>query len=192
MSTWWILTACIVCLALPLPAQAQDKPAKKVPAVLQFEVKDIDGARADLGRYQGKVVLIVNVASRCGYTDQYAGLQALHAKYAKSGLAVLGFPCNDFGAQEPGSEKEIKQFCTDNYKVQFDMFAKIAMTGDKASPLYKFLTSKETNPRFGGAVQWNFEKFLIGRDGTILARFASDADIDSEAFQKAIKTALGQ
>ena len=132
MTSWIFALAFLACLVMPLPGQAQDKPAKKVPAVLQFQAKDIDGKKVDLARYEGKVLLIVNVASRCGYTDQYEGLQALHAKYAKNGLAVLGFPCNDFGGQEPGTEAQIKQFCTDNYKVKFDMFAKITMEGKDA------------------------------------------------------------
>ena len=191
-ASWIFAIACLTLAVVSGQASAQDKPANKLPAVLQFQVKDIDGKNVDLSRYQGKVLLIVNVASRCGYTDQYAGLQALHAAHAKNGLAVLGFPCNDFGAQEPGTEAEIKQFCSANYKVQFDMFGKITLEGKDASPLFKFLTAKETNTRFSGAVRWNFEKFLIGRDGAILARFASDVAPESDEIQQAIKTALSK
>ena len=168
-----------------------DEGGKKVNGPLQFKVKSIDNKDIDLAKYKGKVVLIVNVASECGYTPQYKGLQALHTKYAKEGLAVLGFPCNDFGQQEPGNEKQIKTFCEKNYGVTFDLFAKVNITKDP-SPLFKHLTSKESNPNHAGPVRWNFEKFLIGRDGTIIARFASDADPESEDFEKAIRQALAQ
>lgn len=164
---------------------------KKVSGPLQYKVKAIDGKDVDLAKYKGKVVLIVNVASECGYTPHYKGLQALHTKYAKVGLAVLGFPCNDFGGQEPGSEKQIKAFCEKNFGVTFDLFAKVKITKDPA-PLFKHLTSKETNPNHAGPVRWNFEKFLIGRDGEIIARFASDADPEGDAFEKAIRDALAR
>lgn len=182
------LSGLFVFLLVSTPClSAQEKVSKKVPAALNFKVKGIDGQTVDLGKYQGKVVLVVNVASECGYTDQYRGLQALHAKYGKDGLAILGFPCNDFGKQEPGDNAAIKQFCEKNYKVQFDMFGKIDILGNDAAPLYKHLTS---DPRHAGPVRWNFEKFLIGRDGTIIARFASDAEPESEAMENAIKSAL--
>jgi glutathione peroxidase len=164
---------------------------KKVTGPLQFKVKSIDGKEVDLAKYQGKVVLIVNVASECGYTPHYKGLQALHTKYAKAGLAVLGFPCNDFGQQEPGTEKEIEAFCAKNYGVTFDLFAKVKIAKDPA-PLFKHLTSKETNPNHAGPVRWNFEKFLIGRDGAVIARFPADADPEGEDFEKAIRQALAR
>ncbi len=164
---------------------------KKVSGPLQFKMKSIDGKDVDLAKYKGKVVLIVNVASECGYTPQYKGLQALHAKYGKEGLAVLGFPCNDFGAQEPGNEKQIKTFCEKNYAVTFDLFAKVNIT-TSPSPLFKHLTSKDTNPNHAGPVRWNFEKFLIGRDGSIIDRFASDVDPEGEDFEKALRQALAQ
>jgi glutathione peroxidase len=173
-------------------AQADSKGDPKVSGVLQFKMKSLDGKEADLSKYKGKVVLIVNVASECGYTPQYKGLQALHAKYAAKGLAVLGFPCNDFGAQEPGNERQISDFCRKNYGVTFDMFAKVAIKGGSPSPLYKYLTSKETNPRFGGQVRWNFTKFLIGRDGTIVARFEPAVDPESRDFQQAVETELAK
>jgi len=138
---------------------------------LDFTMETIDGKRVPLSRYRGKVVLIVNVASKCGLTPQYKGLQALYEKYRKQGLVILGFPANDFASQEPGTNQEIKQFCSTNYGVTFPMFAKIVVKGEGQHPLYRRLTSKETNPRFGGEIEWNFTKFLIGRDGEIAGRF---------------------
>jgi glutathione peroxidase len=172
--------------------EAGEKRSTKVPAVLNFKVTSIDGQPVELAKYQGKVVLVVNVASECGYTGQYKGLQALHAKYAKDGLAILGFPCNDFGKQEPDDNAKIKEFCTKNYQVQFDMFAKVDILGAKPAPLFKHLTSEAANPRHAGQVKWNFEKFLIGRDGTIVARFLSDVEPDSEEFQKALQAELAK
>lgn len=169
-----------------------DKGDKNVPKVLQFKMKDINGKTVDLAKYQGKVVLIVNVASECGYTPQYKSLQRLHEKYAKDGLAILGFPCNDFGAQEPGSEKDIAKFCDKNYGVKFDMFAKVAIDSKEPAPLFAHLTSKTENPKFGGPVTWNFEKFVIGRNGTVVARFRSDADPDSQEFLEAITRELAK
>ena len=171
---------------------AGEKESKKVPAVLKFKMTGIDGQSVNLSKYQGKVVLIVNVASECGYTDQYKGLQALHAKYARDGLAILAFPCNDFGNQEPGDSATIKEFCAKNYKVEFDLFGKIGILGQDPAPLYKYLTSAKTNPNHSGQVKWNFEKFLIGRDGTIAARFLSDADPESEEIQKALQAELAK
>jgi glutathione peroxidase len=152
----------------------------KENTIYKFQVTTIDGKKVDLAKYKGKVIMIVNVASECGYTDQYKALQALHAKYAKDGLAILAFPCNDFGGQEPGNEETIKKFAKKNYGVEFDMFSKIAILGKDAAPLYKFLTSKEAFPKKPGEVTWNFEKFIIGRDGTIIARLAADTEPDSE------------
>jgi glutathione peroxidase len=155
---------------------------------LGFKMKAIDGKDVDLSKYKGKVVLFVNVASQCGYTDQYAGLQKLYAQHEKDGLVVIGVPSNEFGQQEPGSNEEIAKFCEKNYKVTFPMLAKVVVNGKGACPLYAYLTSKESG--FGGAVGWNFEKFLIGRDGKVAGRFKSDAEPDSEALVKAIKTEL--
>ncbi len=166
-----------------------DEGGKKV-GPLQFKVKTIDGQEVQLSKYRGKVVLIVNVASECGYTPQYKGLQAIYAKYGKDGLVVLGFPCNDFGKQEPGTEKQIKAFCSEKYNVKFDLFGKVSITGKNPDPLYKHLQSKESNPNHAGPVRWNFEKFLIGRDGTVIARFASDVDPEGEDFEKALRKAL--
>jgi len=177
---------------LSAPADSQERGGQKVPGVLSFKMTSIDGKEVDLAKYRGKVVLIVNVASECGYTPQYQGLQALHEKHAKEGLAVLGFPCNDFGMQEPGTNAQVAEFCKKNYGVQFDLFAKITIEGKQASGLYKHLTSKETNPRFSGPVRWNFEKFLIGRNGEVVARFASDVEPDAEEFLKVIRAELAK
>ncbi|MFO0968129.1 MAG: glutathione peroxidase [Gemmataceae bacterium] len=183
--------ALITTAVVAAPLTAGDKGGTKVAPVLNFKMKSIDGKEVDLSRYQGKVVLLVNVASECGYTPQYKQLQALHEKYAEKGLAVLGFPCNDFGGQEPGSEADIKAFCKKNYGVTFDMFAKVNITKDPA-PLYKYLTSKATNPKLGGMVKWNFEKFLIGRDGSLVARYASDADLDGAPFLRTLEAELAK
>lgn len=153
--------------------------------VSDIAVKDIDGKDTTLKAYAGKVLLIVNVASECGYTPQYAGLQALHEKMSGQGFAVLGFPCNDFGGQEPGSEAQIKSFCTENYKVTFPMFSKVSIKGEAKHPLYAALQSA-----VGGEVGWNFEKFLIGKDGKVLKRFTSEVAPDSPELLQAIEAAL--
>ncbi|HVF10796.1 MAG TPA: glutathione peroxidase [Abditibacteriaceae bacterium] len=165
---------------------------KEVPAVLDFKMPALDGRDVDLAQYQGKVVLVVNVASQCGYTPQYKGLQELHEKYATQGLAVLGFPANDFGQQEPGSAAEISQFCQVHYGVDFDMFSKVTVAGDDKCDLYRYLTAEATNPQSPGEVKWNFEKFLIGRDGHIAARFASRVTPESEAMVQAIESELAK
>ena len=126
---------------------------------LQFKMKDIDGKEVDLSTYKGKVVLFVNVASKCGYTPQYEGLQALYKQYKDAGPVIIGVPANEFGKQEPGSDEEIKQFCTSKYNVTFPMMCKVVVKGKGICPLYKFLTDKETNPNHGGDIKWNFEKF---------------------------------
>ena len=169
---------------------AQEKGTVKKTSVHQFQVTTIDGQKIDLAKYKGKVLLIVNVASECGYTDQYKGMQALHAKYGKDGLAVLAFPCNDFGGQEPGNEAKIKAFAKKNYGVNFDLFGKIKILGKDAAPLYQFLMAKDTNPKHAGEVKWNFEKFIIGRDGTIVARFLADVDPESEDVVNALRKEL--
>lgn len=160
--------------------QAQETGGAKKTSIHQFQVTTIDGQKVDLAKYKGKVLLIVNVASECGYTDQYKALQALHVKYAKEGLAILAFPCNDFGQQEPQGEAKIKAFAKKTYGVEFDLFSKVSILGKNGAPLYQFLTSKDTNPKHAGDVKWNFEKFIIARDGTIVARFSSDTEPDSK------------
>lgn len=162
----------------------------KVTGPLEYKIKDIDGKDFDLSKFKGKVVLLVNVASQCGYTKQYEGLQELYAKYEKDGLVVVGIPSNDFGKQEPGSDEEIKKFCSSKYSVTFPMMSKVVVKGTDKVPLYQFLTSKDTNPDFAGEIGWNFEKFLIGRDGKVVARFKSAVEPTSDEMVKAIKTQL--
>lgn len=176
-------------IVLAVFAGAQTKPAgsTKVPAALNFTMNAIDGKPVDLSKYQGKVVLMVNVASQCGYTPQYEGLQELHKKYAAKGLSILGFPANDFGAQEPGTNSEIAQFCKSNYGVEFDMFSKIVVKGSGQAPLYKYLTSQS---KLSGDVAWNFEKFLVGKNGEVIARFKSEVEPDSRQMVSAIESAL--
>lgn len=153
-------------------------------------IKDIDGKDLTLAAFRGKVLLIVNVASHCGFTGQYSGLQKLYDQYREKGLVILGFPANSFLGQEPGTDPEIKQFCTLKYGVTFPMFSKLSVKGDDQHPLYRYLTGKQTNPEFSGAISWNFNKFLISRDGRILARFGSRTKPDSEEVQAAIEKAL--
>jgi len=137
-----------------------------------FTVDDIGGKPVNLDQYKGKVVLVVNTASKCGFTPQYKGLEALYRKYKDQGLEVLGFPCNQFGAQEPGSEQEIATFCETNYEVTFPMFRKVDVNGDSAAPVYKFLKSAKPGLLGTEAIKWNFTKFLVDRSGKVLERFA--------------------
>jgi len=147
----------------------------------------IDGSPIDLASFDGKVVLVVNVASRCGATPQYAGLQKLYDTYKDRGLVVLGFPANDFGAQEPGSDAQIAEFCSSKYAVTFPMFSKITVKGADMPPLYKVLTESADPP---GAIGWNFEKFLIGRDGAVVGRFKTRVSPDDPTLVSAIEAAL--
>jgi len=141
-------------------------------SLYDIDVTTIDGSRRRMSAYQGRVLLIVNVASKCGYTPQYAGLEALHRTHERSGLTVLGFPCDQFGHQEPGSEKDIQSFCSLTYDVTFPMFAKVNVNGPDAHPLYRHLKAARKGLLGTEAVKWNFTKFLVGRDGTVLARYA--------------------
>ena len=176
-------------LALLTAPQTKTAEKPKVADVLNFTMNSLDGKPVSLAKYQGNVVLMVNVASECGYTPQYEGLQALHKKYATRGLRVLGFPSNDFGGQEPGSNAEIQDFCKKNYGVEFDMFSKIKVLGSDKAPLYRTLTA---TPKFSGDVSWNFEKFLIGRDGQVIGRYKSGVEPLSAELTKAIEAALGK
>jgi glutathione peroxidase len=155
--------------------------------VLSHTVKDIDGKDVNLADYKGKVVLIVNTASKCGLTPQYEGLEAVYKKYKDKGLVVLAFPANEFGKQEPGTNSDIKEFCKDNYSVSFPLFSKIVVKGEGIHPLYKQLTTAEG---FKGEIGWNFAKFLIGRDGQIIARFEPKEKPDGEMITEAIEKAL--
>lgn len=175
----------IVLLVLAL---VQIVSAENAPKIYDIPLKDIDGKATSLKPYQGKVVLVVNVASQCGHTPQYKGLEALFAKYKDKGLVVAGFPCNDFGAQEPGSNDEIKEFCTKKYSVTFPMFDKLHVKGAEQHPLYKELSGKESP--FPGDVKWNFGKFLIGKDGKIIKRFEPGVKPESPEVIKAIEEAL--
>jgi glutathione peroxidase len=166
------------------------KDTKPMSDALSFKMTGIDGKELDLSTYRGKVVLIVNVASRCGYTPQYEGLQKLYAEHNKAGLVVLGVPANDFGKQEPGTNEEIAKFCVTNYKVTFPLTAKVTVKGSNKAPLFQYLTDKETNPKFGGEIGWNFEKFLIGKDGKVAGRFKSGVEPTSEEMVKAIKAEI--
>ena len=157
-------------------------------SVLDIPLKDIDGKDTSLKAYQGKVLLVVNVASRCGLTKQYKELQALHEKFKDQGFSVVGFPCNDFGAQEPGTNEEIKIFCTEKYKVSFPMFDKVVCKGPEKSPLYQVLSGPDSP--FPGDVKWNFGKFLVGKDGKILKRFEPKTKPDAPEVVAAIKEAL--
>ena len=157
-----------------------------------FTVKDIQGNEVDLAKYKGQVALIVNVASKCGLTPQYEQLNAVYEKYKDRGLAMLGFPANNFMGQEPGTNEQIQQFCKVNYGVTFDIFSKISVKGKDMAPLYQFLTSKEKNGEFGGNISWNFDKFLVGRDGKVIARFNPRTKPDAAEVITAIEKALAE
>jgi glutathione peroxidase len=161
-------------------------------SVLDFKMRNIDGKDVKLKRYKGNVILVVNVASKCGYTPQYQSLQSTYMKYKDKGFVTLGFPANNFGGQEPGTEKEIKEFCESKFGVTFPLFAKISVKGDDIDPLYKFLTNKETNPDFAGDITWNFNKFLVDRHGKVVARFSSKQTPDSAEVTAAIEKYLAE
>src|SRR5712664_2967480 len=158
--------------------------------VYDFTLNSIEGQTTPLASFKGKVVLLVNVASRCGFTPQYAGLEALYEKYKDRGFVIVGIPANNFGAQEPGSNQEIKTFCTSKYHVTFPMMAKVSVKGSDITPLYQFLTDKAANPQTGGEIQWNFTKFLIGPDGHVIKRFEPEVTPDSPDVTSAIQKAL--
>jgi|CXWL01.1.fsa_nt_gi glutathione peroxidase len=203
------LAALIVALAMPSGAIAGDPSAKnkktsdqpksakkkiadnKAPA-LCFKMKDVDDNEQDLRQYSGKVVLMVNVASNCGFTPQYAGLQKLYESHKDKGLVILAFPANDFGKQEPGSNSEIKEYCTSKYHVTFPIFAKVSVMGREICPLYKYLTGKKSGHKFAGPIQWNFNKFLVNRKGEIIGRYDSRVAPDAKKLTEAIDKALAE
>ena len=158
--------------------------------VYDFTLNSIDGQPAPLAAYKGKVVLLVNVASKCGYTPQYSALESTYEKYKDRGFVIVGIPANNFGAQEPGSNQEIKTFCSSKFHVTFPMMAKVSVKGDDITPLYQFLTDKSSNPQSGGEIKWNFTKFLIGPDGRVIARFEPEITPDSPQVTSAIAQAL--
>ena len=165
---------------------------KKPTSVLDFKMNDIDGKPVDLAKFKGEVLLVVNTASRCGYTPQYKGLEAVYNKYKGQGFSVLAFPANEFGAQEPGTDSQIKEFCSSKYSVTFPIFSKIVVKGEGIHPLYQFLTAKETDPKFSGDIPWNFAKFLVNRKGEVIARFAPGDKPEGDKVTKAIETALAE
>jgi glutathione peroxidase len=173
------------------PSTAPAKAGKEGPvSPLDYKLKTIDGEEMDLSQFKGKPVLLVNVASKCGLTKQYTALQALYEKYKDQGLVVLGIPANNFGGQEPGTEAEIKEFCSSKYNVTFPLTGKISVKGDDKHPLYKFLTEGKTAEEFGGDIEWNFAKFLVDRNGNVMARFSSRTTPDDPALTAAVEKAL--
>ena len=154
------------------------------------DVRTIDGRESSLGEFSGRVRLVVNVASKCGLTPQYEGLEALYRTYHDRGFEILAFPANEFGAQEPGTEAEIQDFCATKYDVTFPLFSKIVVKGEGIAPLYEYLTSPSTDPNHAGPITWNFEKFLIGRDGKVVGRYKSAVEPMSDELTKAIKKEL--
>ena len=161
-------------------------------SVLEFTMNSIDGAPTSLASFKGKVLLVVNVASRCGFTPQYEGLEKIYEKYKDQGLVIMGFPANNFLGQEPGTNEEIKTFCTRKYNVSFPMFSKISVKGDDKAPLYQFLTDTNLNPTTGGEIKWNFTKFLVDRNGKVIERFEPEVKPDSPEVIAAIEKALGK
>jgi glutathione peroxidase len=196
MKAFFILSiACLGVFVMESNSLAADESTRESAAAtpLNQEMETLDGKKVNLAKkYKDKVVLLVNVASKCGYTPQYEQLQALHEKYADQGLAIVGVPCNQFGKQEPGTAAEISQFCQENYGVQFDLLAKVDVNGSDAAPLYKYLTSKETNPKFAGNIKWNFEKFLFNRNGQLVARYESKVKPDAREVVEAIERELAK
>ena len=166
--------------------------ANSSKTVYDFNVKDIDGNQVSLAKYKGKVLLIVNVASMCGNTPQYKDIQALYTKYSSKGLVVLGFPANNFMGQEPGSDKDIKAFCTREYAVTFPMFSKISVKGKDIAPLYRYLTQKSENGVTDAAVTWNFQKFLVGKDGHVITSVSPKTSVNDAEVIKAIEAALSK
>ncbi len=185
-----ILAVFMIAIVPIATASGQEKPDKKKSAspALDFTLKNIDGQDVFLGDYQGEVLLMVNVASKCGYTPQYKNLEAVYRKYKDRGLKILAFPANNFGAQEPGTDTEIKAFCSRNFDVTFPMFSKISVKGADTHPLYEYLTDKQAHPKTGGEVPWNFTKFLADGNGKVIGRFAPD--VEPAQIAKAVEAAL--
>jgi glutathione peroxidase len=184
-------TATLIASA-PLAVVSAQTGDHKTTSVLGFTVKDIDGKEVALSKYQGKVLLIVNTASQCGFTPQYKGLQEVYQKYKDQGFEVLAFPANEFGKQEPGTDGQIKEFCTNNYKVSFPLFSKIVVKGKGIHPLYEYLTSDSTDPKFPGPIRWNFAKFLVNRKGEVIARFEPASKPESAEVCGTIEKALAE
>ena len=166
-------------------------PAFAASSIYDFTLPSIDGQAMPLSNYKGKVVLLVNVASRCGFTPQYKGLEALYEKYKDQGFVILGFPANNFGSQEPGTNQEIKTFCSTKYSVTFPMYAKVSVKGADQTPLYQYLTT-QADPTHTGDIKWNFTKFLVDRDGHVVQRFESAARRDSQEVVSAVEKQLSR
>jgi len=179
-------TMFLMLLLLPALALAASK------SVYDFTLNSIDGQPSPLSSFKGKVVMLVNVASKCGYTPQYSALESTYEKYKDRGLVIVGIPANNFGAQEPGTNEEIKTFCSRKYNVTFPMMAKVSVKGSDQTPLYQFLTDKTLNPTTGGEIKWNFTKFIFDRDGNAIARFEPEVTPDSPQVTAAIEKALGK
>ena len=179
-------TLFLMLLLLPALALAASK------SVYDFTLNSIDGQPSPLSSFKGKVVMLVNVASKCGYTPQYSALESTYEKYKDRGLVIVGIPANNFGAQEPGTNEEIKTFCSRKYNVTFPMMAKVSVKGSDQTPLYQFLTDKSLNPSTGGEIKWNFTKFIFDRDGNAVARFEPEVTPDSPQVTAAIEKALGK
>ena len=177
-----LLMLCLVFCAAALVAGEK--------SIYDFTLNSIDGQPAPLAAYKGKVVMLVNVASRCGFTPQYSALESIYEKYKDHGFVIVGIPANNFGAQEPGTNQEIKTFCSSKYNVKFPMMSKVSVKGDDKTPLYQFLTDKSASPKTGGEIQWNFTKFLVGPDGQIVARFEPAVTPDSPEVTGAIEKEL--
>lgn len=187
------VAACLATLIVViLMTGASAAPATPPAGPLAYTVKNIDGKDVPLSKYKGQVVLIVNTASLCGNTPQYASLETLYQKYQPQGLRILAFPANNFGQQEPGGNGQIKEFCTGKYKTTFDLFSKVSVKGDDQAPLYRYLTDKKTNPQYGGDIEWNFAKFLIGRNGQVVARFPAGHDPLSADVVAAVEAELAK
>ena len=176
---------CLLSLTASLPAFAASN-------VHEFTLDALNGTPTPLASFKGKVLLVVNVASQCGYTYQYEGLQALYKKYEKQGFVIAGFPANNFGGQEPGSNEEIGAFCKSKFGVTFPMFSKISVKGADKAPLYQFLTDKKANPATGGEIQWNFTKFLVDRNGKVIQRFETTVEPNSRELEGAVAAELAK
>jgi len=161
-------------------------------SIYDFTMKSIDGQQVSLKDYSGKVVMVVNVASKCGFTPQYAGLEKLYEKYKDRGFVIVGVPANNFAQQEPGTNEEIKKFCSNKYNVTFPMMSKVSVLGEDETPLYRFLTDKSANPQVGGDIKWNFTKFLFDRNGKPVARFEPAVTPDSAEVQTAVESTLSK
>jgi glutathione peroxidase len=194
LGTMLVMGGMAVMMASNVSAQDEKaSPAANAKPPLAVDMKTLDGKDVNLAKkYEGKVVMLVNVASKCGFTKQYEQLEALHEKYGEQGLVIIGVPCNQFGGQEPGTAEQIQAFCQANYGVKFDMLAKVDVNGENACELYKFLTSKEKNPKFAGNIKWNFEKFLFDRQGQVIARYASRVVPDAREVTQVIEAELAK